>query len=295
MNAVRGQGRSRCAVRRAIAGFNRKLAGNLSVWRSWLAMRRGRRFAIAGRASAAAPVAAAGETPAANPLWEYFVQHVEGRGIFKWRHYFEIYHRHLARFVGQPVNVVEVGVLDGGSLEMWAAYFGPQCRVYGIDINPLCAQHQQDRISIFIGDQQDRRFWATFKQQAPEVEILIDDGGHRPEQQMVTLEAMLPHLRPGGVYICEDIHGIHNTFAAFASGLASQLNQLAWSQAGSKSGRPTSSFQQAVHSIHFYPYMLVIEKHLHPPLEFEAIWQGTEAPRRLPAEAGARKKKGSTV
>lgn len=53
-----------------------------------------------------------------NPLWEYFQAHKEGRGIFKWEHYFEIYHRHFARFVGRKVNVLEIGVYSGGSLEM---------------------------------------------------------------------------------------------------------------------------------------------------------------------------------
>ena len=38
-------------------------------------------------------------------------------------------------------------------------------------------------------------------------------AGHTPEQQIVTLEEMLPHLRPGGVYLCEDVHGIHHDFA----------------------------------------------------------------------------------
>src|SRR5689334_10743723 len=57
----------------------------------------------------------------ANPLRDFFAARREGRGIWKWDHYFEIYHRHLEplRRRGGPLNVVEIGVYSGGSLEMW--------------------------------------------------------------------------------------------------------------------------------------------------------------------------------
>jgi len=45
-----------------------------------------------------------------NPFEEYFDSVTEGAGLWKWRHYFDIYHRHLNRFVGQNPVVVEVGV-----------------------------------------------------------------------------------------------------------------------------------------------------------------------------------------
>jgi len=77
-----------------------------------------------------------------------------------------------------------------------------------------------------IGDQADRRFWKRFKQEHPRIDVLIDDGGHEPEQQLVTLEEMLPHLRPGGVYICEDVHGERNRFNAYVHGVARKPQYL---------------------------------------------------------------------
>lgn len=218
------------------------------------------------------------QTPADNSLWEYFANHTDGHGIFKWHHYFEAYHRHFTRITQRPVHVVEIGVLGGGSLDMWAHHFGAQSYIYGIDIRPESMQFERDNIRIFIGDQQDRRFWTTFKEQVPQVDVVIDDGGHRPEQQMVTLEEMLPHLRSGGVYICEDVHGIHNAFAAYATGLVCQLNQLRRVQ-GQRNSSALSPFQQAVHSIHFYPYLMVIEIHSTPPMVLRSSRRGTEWPR----------------
>src|SRR4051794_39768286 len=74
----------------------------------------------------------AGGPPAPGPLTTSFESHTDGPGLWKWRHYFPVYERHLARFVGQEVHIVEVGVFSGGSLEMWKEYFGPGARIYGV-------------------------------------------------------------------------------------------------------------------------------------------------------------------
>ena len=57
----------------------------------------------------------------------------------KWEHYFPAYERHLARFRGQAVRVLEVGVSQGGSLDLWRRYFGEEARLFGVDIDPACA------------------------------------------------------------------------------------------------------------------------------------------------------------
>jgi hypothetical protein len=96
------------------------------------------------------------------------------------------------------------------------------------------------------------------------VDILIDDGGHAVDQQQITLEEMLSNLRPGGVYLCEDVTGF-NRFAAFASGLVHELNSMQISSSLLESS--VSQFQSSIHSIHFYPHVVVIEKHSVPLLK----------------------------
>lgn len=158
---------------------------------------------------------------------------------------------------------------------MWASYLGEKAHIYGVDIEPACKTYERDNISIFIGDQEDQSFWAEFKDRVRAVDILIDDGGHTAEQQIVTLEEMLPHLRPGGVYLCEDINGVHNGFADFAFGLASQFNAFHHRSSDTLSATPTA-FQRSVHSVHVYPWVLVIEKHQVAPSIFSAPKHGTE-------------------
>lgn len=212
----------------------------------------------------------------ANPLRQYFDSISEGPGIWKWLHYFEPYHRHLSKFVGRPVTIVEVGVFSGGSMPMWREYFGDECHVHGIDIQPECRVYENGYTTIHIGDQADRQFWRQFRQTVPQVDVLIDDGGHTPEQQMVTLEEMLPHLSPGGVFICEDVHERGNEFTSFVSGLIDSLNDQNQSGDQQKLVSVSSPFQSSIHSISWYPYMVVIEKLATPRPELTAPKHGTQ-------------------
>lgn len=211
--------------------------------------------------------------PTNSALYDYFVNNNEGPGIWKWVHYFEAYERHLGKFQGGSFNILEIGVYSGGSLRMWLAYFGQSCNIYGVDIEPACKIYQTERVRIFIGDQSDRAFWRYLRGSAPPMHVVIDDGGHTPEQQMVTLEEMLPYMPKGSVYICEDVHGISNAFVVFATGLVTNLNATSVDGAA---GVLTSRFQAAVHSIHFYPFLVVIEKSESPPGRFIDHKYGTE-------------------
>jgi hypothetical protein len=207
--------------------------------------------------------------PAASPsrLQTYYDQHLAGPGIWKFRHYFPIYERHFAKFVDKEVHVVEIGVYSGGSLLMWRDYFGERAMVYGVDIEPACRAYEQTGIRIFIGDQADPDFWASFRDQVPTVDIVIDDGGHQPRQQIATLEALLPHVRPGGVYVCEDVYRPLSPFYAYVDGLTRPVTNT--------SGRPAGT-QQHIASVHRYSHVVVIEKPHLPVPPFDAPRRGTE-------------------
>lgn len=220
-------------------------------------------YVLRYREQGAGPIAT--EPPPTNPLRDYFERHTEGHGIWKWRHYFDIYQRHFSKFVDKGVNVLEIGIYSGGSLDMWRSYFGTQCHIYGVDLEAACKSYANEHTTVFIGDQGDREFWKDFKKNAPPIDILIDDGGHRPEQQRITLEEMLPHLRCGGVYFCEDVCGKWNDYTTYATSLVDELNH--WGD--------LNEFQKSIHSIHFYPFCVIIEKHTVEPERFVAPKHGT--------------------
>ncbi|MBS0212418.1 MAG: class I SAM-dependent methyltransferase [Proteobacteria bacterium] len=201
-----------------------------------------------------------------NDLQAFFEAN-DGRLIHKWMHYFEVYDRHFARFRGTDVHVLEFGVSQGGSLDMWRDYFGPRCRIFGADINPHCKTLENEHARIFIGDQEDRGFLRSLAQQIPRVDILIDDGGHTMRQQIATFEELFGHVSPNGVYLCEDIHtsywkrwgGGHRrrgSFVEYAKGFIDRIH--AW-----HSESPTlavDDFTRSAHSLHWYDSILVIEK-----------------------------------
>ena len=68
--------------------------------------------------------------------------------------------------------------------------------IYGIDVDPECKDCEEDNIEIFIGSQADRKFLRQIKKSIPKVDILIDDGGHRMQQQINTFEFLKKLIYP---------------------------------------------------------------------------------------------------
>jgi cephalosporin hydroxylase len=201
-----------------------------------------------------------------NPLQRYFEQN-SGRQIHKWVHYFDIYHRHLAKFRGRPVTVVEFGVQFGGSGQMWREYFGPDAKIYGVDIDPRCKAWDEPGFRVFIGDQSDRDFLRRIAEEIGPIDVLIEDGGHRPDQQIATFEVMYPKVRRGGVFLIEDLCTSYwpdydgglarpGTFMEYAKRLTDKLN--AWHT--QEPGFAPDRFTRTTASMHFYDGIVVFEK-----------------------------------
>ena len=134
---------------------------------------------------------------------QLFDEHT-GESILKWSNYGPIYDRHFADYRELPINILEIGVLKGGSMRLWEKYF-PKANIYGIDIDEECQQYESDRTKIFIGDQGDVSFLRNIKATIPRIDIIIDDGSHRAKDQKITFEEMYYHLSTPGVYLIEDI------------------------------------------------------------------------------------------
>lgn len=198
-------------------------------------------------------------------LESYFDSNTEGPGIWKWRHYFPVYEQYLARFIDKSPTLVEVGIYSGGSMGMWRDFLGESSNIVGIDIEPACKTYESPGVEVVIGDQGSREFWSDFRKHHPKVDIFIDDGSHDQKHQIITLEEMLPHLSPGGVFVCEDVHGIPHHFSTYVSTLATKLHSL-----------KISPFQEHIYSIHQYPFLVVIEKNARKIDQFHSGKRGTE-------------------
>ena len=168
--------------------------------------------------------------------------------------YFPIYDKLFHLFVQTQVVFVEVGVMHGGSLHMWREFFGKSARIIGIDNNVSAKQFSND-FEIFIGDQADPKFWENFYKSIGEIDILLDDGGHRNSHQIQTVVSGLPHIRSGGLIVVEDTHTSFMyefgnpskySFMNFASTKAQNLTKR------HKNIDKPDSLVSRIHSIEFY-------------------------------------------
>jgi hypothetical protein len=104
-----------------------------------------------------------------------------------------------------PSNMGPYGA-PGASLRGWRELF-PHALVYGADVDRRIL-FQQERIKTFYCNQLDqssiRELWSNPDLQEG-VDILIEDGLHTLEANISFLEGSLRHLRPGGIYVTEDI------------------------------------------------------------------------------------------
>ena len=66
----------------------------------------------------------------------------EHRLIDKWVHYFPIYEKWFSPYRGKEIVFVEVGVQNGGSVQMWKNYFGKDAKIVGVDIDPRCKKFE---------------------------------------------------------------------------------------------------------------------------------------------------------
>jgi len=125
----------------------------------------------------------------------------------KWDTYLEHFDKHLTKYIGTKPNVLEIGIANGGSLELWAKIF-ENPKIYGVDADEkvLDIKFEYPDTSVILGDQGNPDFWDNFVKDKPLFDVIIDDGSHVNSDQITTLLKLFPHVAVGGTYIIEDTH-----------------------------------------------------------------------------------------
>nr|WP_322866020.1 class I SAM-dependent methyltransferase [Aquicoccus sp. G2-2]MEA1113294.1 class I SAM-dependent methyltransferase [Aquicoccus sp. G2-2] len=189
-----------------------------------------------------------------------------GPVVHKWHHYLPIYQRYFERFVDTPVRILEIGVSKGGSLQLWRRFFGPQAVIFGIDINPDCAQFDGQAGQVRIGSQDDAGFLNSVVDEMGGLDIVLDDGSHVSRHIRASLEALYPRLGDGGVYMIEDLHaaywpsfgGGYGKSRSFMSDVKQIIDDMHhWYHLEGEKVRPTAGH---VAGLHVYDSIVVLEK-----------------------------------
>jgi hypothetical protein len=99
-----------------------------------------------------------------------------------------------------------VNYRPGGSLRAWRDYF-PNSDIHGIDIQKDTQIFDEERIYTHLCDSTDRRSVGHLMQSLSGgfFDVIIDDGSHKPGDQLATLANFFPYVNAGGYYIIEDI------------------------------------------------------------------------------------------
>jgi len=149
----------------------------------------------------------------------------ERYGTDKVQHGFlPIYARHINASAVKPM--LEVGVFRAASLRMWRDFL-PHAQVYGIDgftgvmgngqrvCDGSCVNEARDgalgpRCHLLRADQanatQMRDVVLSLQRDGVALDVIIEDGSHMHRDQQLSLALLLPLVRPGGLYVIEDLH-----------------------------------------------------------------------------------------
>ena len=131
-----------------------------------------------------------------------------GKVSDKWDSYIQIYDELFRDKSDSAKSILEIGIQNGGSLEIWSKYFPLAEKIYGVDINPMCKSliFDDDRIKVFVGDANTSEILNNVSKDETQFDIIIDDGSHVSSDIIRSFVLYFPKLKPGGTYIVEDLH-----------------------------------------------------------------------------------------
>lgn len=162
-----------------------------------------------------------------DDLISFYNSH-EGKITDKWTSCIHHYDDVFKSWRKKPVRLLEIGIQNGGSLEIWAQYFTEGLLFVGCDINPRCGQltFNDPRIAMIICDICTDEAKEKIKAYAPAYDLIIDDGSHHSGHIIEAFARYFPLLEDGGLYIVEDLHC--SFWQAFQGGLADPFSSIAF-------------------------------------------------------------------
>lgn len=153
-----------------------------------------------------------------NQLVSLYTRH-SGKTSDKWSIYLEVYNRLFSEFKSKSIALLEIGIQNGGSLELWAQYFVNARKIVGCDINEMCRNlnYKDTRISVVVGDANTSEVELLVDTIQPEFHIIIDDGSHTSSDIVKSFARYFPKLLDDGLFVVEDLHCAY--WAQFEGGL----------------------------------------------------------------------------
>ena len=118
--------------------------------------------------------------------------------------YEELYPQLLEKYLGKKNNILEVGTAKGGGLLFLSNCF-PESNIFGLDHNYSAIEVTFERENVKLLKETDQTD-PSFIDDLPDIDIVIEDASHSHELSIKTFNIVLPKLKPGSIYIIEDVY-----------------------------------------------------------------------------------------
>lgn len=217
-------------------------------------------------------------------LHNIFDRH-KGKASDKWSLYLDVYNHEFSRFIDKEAAILEIGVQNGGSLEIWNDFLSPK-KIVGCDINPKCfeLEYQNSNIKLLVQDINLDSSLLFVKEEFPNgIDLLIDDGSHTSSDIITTFSKYFPLLNDEGLFVIEDLHcsywnefegGLYDPYSSmsFLKKLADLVNYEHWGVSEKNRVQLLHDFERkyninfdesamsGIHSVRFYNSICIIEK-----------------------------------
>lgn len=158
-------------------------------------------------------------------LYQMYFEH-HGKVSDKWSLYLREYDRIFGPYRGNKISMLEIGIQNGGSLEIWSKFFPHAEKFIGCDIDPECARlrYEDPRIVVVTADANRDETEQTIIAHASVFDIIIDDGSHRSSDIVKSFVRYFPYLKQGGVFVAEDLHCSY--WSEFEGGLVDPTSSI---------------------------------------------------------------------
>jgi GT2 family glycosyltransferase len=164
---------------------------------------------------------------ASSTLATLYSKH-QGKLSDKWSIYISIYERLFSELTEKSVRVLEIGIQNGGSLEIWSEFFPQATKIVGCDINEACRQltYRDTRIAVVVGDANTNEVEEAIATHSPKFDLIIDDGSHRSSDIIHSFARYFARLEDEGLFVVEDLHCSY--WAEFEGGLFDPASSMAF-------------------------------------------------------------------
>ena len=183
--------------------------------------------------------------------------------------YLDVYEGLLAPYRDREISLLELGVHSGHSLLLWREFL-PKARIAGLDLRARPENIDGlDNVTFIHGRQEDAALLQATAMDHGPFDLIFDDASHVGRLTKASYLHLIGHLKPGGLYIFEDIaastklpdwpdyapmeqaadRGDH--FPSYDVGMIGVLKQLV---------DQVAVGSNVIESLTFYPSMAVLKK-----------------------------------